>query len=814
MSTLNNRALPSIDTMRRRAMNFWRSLFAPGDVTALLAAIALLIVPALALDATGWELSLYTLIPVTALSVLFGFLLARSQYNELFALLVGGLYGFGFVFLFAALNQPGGIGQGIADILNRLVQWVTDAFTGGVNPDNVVFTILVASLFWFLGYNAAWHTFRIDRVWRAVLPPGLILVANIVYYAGEVNVNIYLIAYVFLALILMVRSHLETREWEWYVNGIRVPRRLRRQFLRVGAVLALLTLVFAWGLPSGNLQERLDQFQEFMQQEPARQLAEAWSRLFSAGDLQGPATTDYYGSDSLQLSGAIRLGDQVVMLVDAPRTRRYYWRSRLFDAYANGQWSSAATTRLTDPEAPLEITHEAYLEGARVPVQQVFTIALNASRLVYTAPQPMSVDLATRTDLRYGEEGILAGSMYVSVIRPYRVLYRGDAYSAVSLMSAANAEQLRSAPSEYPQEIINVYRQVPLSVTGRTLALADQIVAEAGAATPYDKARAIERWLRQNIIYNENIPAPPPGQDSVDWVLFDLREGYCNYYASAMVLMLRHVGVPARMAAGFAQGTWDESEQAFVVRERDAHTWVEAYFPGYGWIEFEPTAAQAELNRGDADLTPQQPSPTPSAPTATATPTATPTPTSTPTPGQPDSSQQTQVTATNAPTLAPTMTATPIVVPTQPPPLRPPPRDPFSLVLSAITTTLIGLLIILLLIVVALFIYWYWEWRGMRGMNPILRAYARLERYLGLIGIRLPAEQTPEERRARIVRELPAAEPPVTAITRLYTTERYGPKQPDSDDDSRHEVANRAWIDTRASILRRWLQRLIPWGRR
>ena len=85
----------------------------------------------------------------------------------------------------------------------------------------------------------------------------------------------------------------------------------------------------------------------------------------------------------------------------------------------------------------------------------------------------------------------------------------------------------------------------------------------------------------------------------MDWVLFDLKQGYCNYYASAMVVMLRTMGIPARMAAGFAQGTWNSDEQAFVVEERDAHTWVEVYFPGYGWVEFEPTAAQAPLNRGD-----------------------------------------------------------------------------------------------------------------------------------------------------------------------------------------------------------------------
>jgi transglutaminase-like putative cysteine protease len=815
MTTMTRGAVPVLDTLRRRAVTLWRALFAPGDLLALPVAIGLLVIPALALAATGWNVSLATLLPVSILSIIFGFLLARSQYNEFFALIVGGIYGFGFVILVASFNQPEGFASGLGEVVGRFAQWLIDAFTGGVNQDDLVFTLLVSSLFWFLGYNVAWHVFRIDRVWRAVLPPGLILVANAIYYVGGLDLTGYLVAFVFLSLLLMVRSHLETRHWEWYVNGIRVPKRLRRQFVRVGALLALATLLFAWIIPSGNLQERLNAFQEFLQEESARQLAEAWSRLFTAGDLQGPTTTDYYGGDSLQLSGAIRLGDQVVMLVEAPNTRRYYWRSRVFDTYANNNWTSAATTRLSDPEAPLEITHESYFDGARVAVTQRYTIALNASRLLYTAPQPLSVDRATRTDLRYGESGALQGSMYISVIRPYQVMYRGDSYNVVSLMSDANADQLRSAPADYPAEIRNVYLNVPFSATGRTLALADQIIADAGATTAFDRAKAIETWLRQNITYNETIPQPPTGQDAVDWVLFDLKEGYCNYYASAMVVMLRHVGVPARMAAGFSEGEWDEAEQAYVVRERDAHTWVEAYFPGYGWVEFEPTAAQREMNRGEQTINQPLPTPTSQQPTATPTPSPTPTPTSTPTPGAPDETpqEQPQMTATSAPTLAPTATATPVIVPTPPPPLRPPPRDPFGFLLSALGTVLIGILMIVLILVALLFVYWYWEWRGMRGMNPIVRAYARLERYLPLIGLRLAAEQTPEERRERIVRELPAAEPPVTAITRLYMTERYAPPQPHGDDDPRDDVAESAWSDARGTILGRWLRRLLPWSK-
>lgn len=814
MTTLAQRF--SAPRILRRLSETWRGFVAPGDLPTIIIAAVLLLMPALSLSAAEWPLEMRTLIPVALLSLGFGFLLARSQYNELLGLVISGIYGACFVLLIAALGDPEGVGRGIYNVFSRLFRWLLDATTGGINQDDLVFTLLVSSLFWFLGYNLAWHLFRVDRVWRAILPPALILITNSIYYTGDTPLDIYLVVFVFMSLLLVVRSNLEAREWDWYLNGIRVPRKIRRQFFRVGAVLALIVLTAAWIIPSTDLEERLQRFQEFMQGEPLMELSELWNRLFSSAETQGPTTTDYYGSDSLQLGGAIRLGDQVVFLVSAPQGRRYYWRSRTFDHYDNGRWTSSAEVRLTDPEPPLDVLHETYLPGARVPVQQTFTMGLSASRLVYTAPQPYRVDLATRSDLTYtGDENSPNNSMVISVIRPMRVLYEGESYTATSLMTNATADQLRNASTDYPAWITKTYGNYMPSVTSRTVQLAAQIVAEAGAVTPYDRAKAIESWLRTNITYNEIIPQPPAGQDAVDWVLFDHREGYCNYYASAMVVMLRSLGIPARMAAGFAQGTWNDQEQAFVVRERDAHTWVEVYFPGYGWIEFEPTAAQTPVVRGNEAPPPQVQPPTEVPPTPT--PTDTPTPQPTDTPQIPPDAAPTDVESqvlppTLTPSPTPSPTPTPVIVPTQPPPLRPQPRSPLSFLLPAIGAALLLLLLVIALVIVAVLIYWWWEWRGMRGLSPISRAYARLERYMPLIGMRPKPEQTPEERGQEIVREIPMAEPPVRAITRLYTSERYGRRPADAT--PQNQTAERAWVDVRGNILKRWLRRIFkPWER-
>ncbi|NWG15722.1 MAG: hypothetical protein HXY41_03730 [Chloroflexi bacterium] len=815
MTTRVNPVVSPLQRWRRRLAFRWNHLFAPGDELALLAVALLLMMPVLALAAAGWPLALNTILPVLLLSVGFGFLLARSQYNELLALFMSGIYGLGFVLLVASINEAGGLGDGAYTVFSRLLRWILDAISGGINQDELVFTLLVAALFWFLSYNAAWHIFRMDRVWRAILPPALILVANSIYYTGSTNLDAYLVVFIFVALLLVIRSNLDARAWDWYVNGIRVPRSVRRQFFRVGIILALIAMTVAWFAPSQDLQERLNQFQEFLQSDPLTQLSELWNRLFTTVETQGPTTADYYGSDSLQLGGAIQLGEQVVFVVSAPPGRRYYWRSRIFDIYDSGRWVPGATTRLTVEQGPLNVVQDPAFLGARDAVPQQFTIGLNASRLIYTAPQPARVDLPTRTDLRYAPDDETRTSMNISVIRPTRVLRRGDTYTVTSLMSGASANQLRAAGVGYPEWLARMYLQISPSITDRTIRLAQAIAAEAGAATPYDQAKAIESWLRTNIVYNESIPQPPRNQDPVDWVLFDLRQGYCNYYASAMVMMLRSLGIPARMAAGFAQGEWDPVQNTYVVKERDAHTWVEVFFPGYGWIEFEPTAAQSPLNRADDTLAGLQPSATPLAsPTPTPTYTPSPTPTSlvppTPLP------QNAQLLPTPTPTYTPSPTATPVIIPTQPPPLTPQPRDPVSAILSALGLALLGLLLILLLVALGIFIWWWWEWRGLRGLSPITRAYARLERYLGLIGLRLQPQQTPDERRQMIVRVLPKAEPPVSTITQMYTLERYSGQRTQTPQDAelQSEMADEAWSDARANILQRFLSRLIPRRRR
>ena len=166
-------------------------------------------------------------------------------------------------------------------------------------------------------------------------------------------------------------------------------------------------------------------------------------------------------------------------------------------------------------------------------------------------------------------------------------LDRGSDYSMVSSVSIADGDDLRNAQAEYSGFIRDHYVSLPVNLPLRIGDLADDVTANA--PTPYDKAMAIRDYLRSpTFTFSQRVEAPPPETDGVDHFLFETQTGYSDHYASAMAVMLRTVGVPARLAGGYSPGVALLSGNKRVT-DRDSHVWVQVYFPDYGWIDFEPT---------------------------------------------------------------------------------------------------------------------------------------------------------------------------------------------------------------------------------
>ena len=179
-----------------------------------------------------------------------------------------------------------------------------------------------------------------------------------------------------------------------------------------------------------------------------------------------------------------------------------------------------------------------------------------------------------------------------------RALPQEQPYTLYSFVSQATNDQLQVAGDEYSTFITDHYLQLPSTLPDRVRDLAERITQDA--ETPLDKVLAIENYLRNEggFEYSQDIESPPTNADGVDWFLFETKTGYSDYFGSSMTVMLRSVGVPARMAAGYAPGEVDIPGR-WAIRDRDSHGWTQAYFPGHGWIDFEPTTAWASLDRGE-----------------------------------------------------------------------------------------------------------------------------------------------------------------------------------------------------------------------
>jgi transglutaminase-like putative cysteine protease len=338
---------------------------------------------------------------------------------------------------------------------------------------------------------------------------------------------------------------------------------------------------------------------------------------------------------SVAILGSIELSPEVRFSVAA--SEGVYWRVGAYDRYTGDAWIRTGSPRAYDgrledpPGESRRLTQSYELRDD--------SLALPA------AWKPTGID------------GAIDGSTLVTSLGGLRpasseTVAAGTEYTVESRVPTAAVADLRDAGTDYPDRVTGRYLGIPDSTPDR---VADQAEAIAGDAdTPYGAVSAIERWLEANKGYSLDVSRP--NGDIVDGFLFSMSEGYCVYFATAMVVMLRTLGIPTRFASGYTTGQRIDDDE-WLVRGYNSHAWVEVFFPGIGWVSFDPTPASSrreardrslerarESGAGDVDIPGSTPTETP---TPTPTPTETPTPTPTPTPTEtPTANTTTPVTTT------------------------------------------------------------------------------------------------------------------------------------------------------------------------
>jgi transglutaminase-like putative cysteine protease len=528
-------------------------------------------------QAAEWSEHLDLLVPLTWFGMAVGIAAAKSGLRHRSA------HAIAFVILVESIVLAFGNRMTASrweDKLNELswhsVTWLQTAFAGGNSRDNVVFALFMATISLVLGYLTAWLVFEKGRGGLALIVSGSLLLLHLSYSYATLNYHLYLM--LFFGLLLLVRLELSRRQQFWTTSGLEIQGKVVRNVVATSAVAIILILGFARQGPADQPTSLFEPVWSSLQDNWMHTQGHI-DRLF--GGVQGPpvVVVGLAFGNTMQPRDNFELGTGPVLMIESPRER--YWRTMSYAVYTGqGMVSGDVYGDRFEANANLPIPFQAV--EAREELQQRVTVLANQSNLVFSSDTPIRVDLPTLVEWRGTQED-------PAVVRLAAMLHKGQQYTVTSAASVASESQLRSAGADYPAGI-EKYLQLPASVTDRTRQRAVEVTS--GAQTPYDQALAIEAMLRA-LPYETHVPTPPTDQDWVDYTLFDAQNGYADSLATSMTVMLRTLGVPARVVTGFAPGTYLEDQAAYYVTEADAHAWVEVFFPRYGWINFEPSVLRS-----------------------------------------------------------------------------------------------------------------------------------------------------------------------------------------------------------------------------
>jgi transglutaminase-like putative cysteine protease len=733
-------------------------------VATLLLVAAVVFITSLCIQAPQWAPGLYILTPITLLGLLYGYLAVQQRLvppviAHLLAVVLATVLAFW-------LSARAVLGGDVPLLITHARVWTYQALHSQRSDDNDMFLLCLAALIFVLAYLSMWLVVRSRRPWLAVLANGIVLIINLNYASPDVMP--FLVVFLLMALLLLVRFTLADNVRVWRARQLRFSPDLNWDFLQAGAVLAVTVLLLAYLLPVAPANAAINR--AVTDPNSAWQaLQKSWSGLF--GGLNGPGDNGIgFFANSLPLKGSVKLSNAEILRY-ATEDSSQYLIAQTFDTYTPpASWTQSLTSTVTYKSNAL---YPAPSSAERTINQTVYLTNFSGQHTLFAAGEPASFDVATDVE-------VTANLGIPTSWEAQRVLVSGQTYHAQSYISTATEDDLRaikypqnSPAGTYPDEVMQ------LDVHGDSTP-APEVASTAAAWTkgttnPYDAMVALEDHLHQ-FRYNLDAGTIPTGEDAVVWFLHN-QAGFCTLFASAMALMARSLGMPARIATGMNSGQWDPAHRVYVEHGTDLHAWTQVYFPGYGWINFEPTSSFPAFARAQPTTTASQQATATAASGGGAGSRLTPTPKffdPTENVGGPGASQQT---------------------------------SPWVTVGIALT-----FLVLLLALVASGFLLW---WRAAyRGRTPVGSALARLARLGSWIGAPPLRQQTPYEYAEVLGHHVPEEQPAIRELSRLYVRERWGQEAAPGDETT--SLYQRAQAALVRGILGRWREGvawLFSWAR-
>ncbi len=543
-----------------------------------------------------------TIAAVAVSGALYGALLSGSRFRGRTALLIGVVTSLGLVVLIVGrvlpdaptlFSQPFDKSLWLmnvrlamlGEVLRSDTQWVLTSYF----PQTRLFLFLNVLAVWNAAAWLLWGVLRRRRALAAVLPLAML---GALYTALSKDGAQLPVLFIAACVLLLARTAYTYQTHDWDRRDVGFPDLIGEDWAVWAAILSAAVVLLA-GISTPEWRNSFQRFIESLRLPPpppewtavpvqiSPQVSENYTPSFVpslgyVGDsFPDSDQTVFYVVTDEPPSGIDSSG-----LAEPPQ-QQHYWRGAIFDRYTGSGWD------LLNVEVDVPSVSDEPVGPGRYALTQRFEIISLLDDRLFAANQPVKAS-----------QGI---SLQMALTDPTAVLLRGrlPRYEITSWVSRATAPELEADSTAYPPEIRERYLQLPDSVPQRVKDLAARLTQ--GATSAYDKALRVQEYLRVTYPYKLDVPAPPSNRDVVDYFLFDAPGGFCSYYATAMAVMLRSQGVPARVVAGFATGEYDGQLRKYRVAAKAAHAWVEVYFPTYGWIEFEPTSSQAVFDYTGAE---------------------------------------------------------------------------------------------------------------------------------------------------------------------------------------------------------------------
>lgn len=556
----------------------------------------------ISLDEANWVKEDRSLAGAFLAGLLFGWLLACSRYSGLFATIYSLFISVVFAFESVGKILPS-IGKVFStpflDLVNRTNMrgfefslrargWIETLQAGNNIEDTGLFVLALGLILALCGAWMMWMLTRKQRALEALLPVGFLFAVHI--HLSRQPVNNYW-AFLFLAVLLIAQKTYARQHLDWQRRKVDYPEQIGLEWGGIALSLAILIALVTRAAPVFGTPEGWRSIAEWVEKTRQR-TSDTAERLFSGVNPPPPPAGEkpdlYTNTPNLaEIGSPIPQGFETILWVstsDPPPVppdiairvpynpeRIHYWRSAIYATYTGRGWNQARIAgNFAAQGEPVKTPPD-----GRYYLRQNFEIIARHSGTLFAVNSPLQTTEGAFLRSTMADSSLLVGGE-VSV------------YQVISEATRVTANQLAEAPQEYPPAIQQAYLQLPDSLPERVRSLAGRI---AGAETkPYIKALSIQNYLRENYPYDLDVQPAPENRDVVDYFLFENQRGFCSHYATAMVVMLRSLDVPARVVTGYSMGEYDPERGAYRVPESAAHAWVEVYFPLYGWVEFEPTA--------------------------------------------------------------------------------------------------------------------------------------------------------------------------------------------------------------------------------